>query len=159
MATRRGWLTESDPAVQIGQRSAQERRVVNSVEGELPTYAVCRAYYNGRKNANPVLGPGKVITAHCVRLRCIAHVYEISVDEGCIPAPVFCGGVSKHDLRHLPTCLHTRQQGARLPRHGISLRCVSKREEFRNDVADVLRGLAKAQIELATHPTSNVRHD
>src|SRR6266508_2942781 len=97
----------------MGQRSAQKRRVVNGVEGKLPTYAVCRAYYNGRKNTHPVLGPSKVITAHCVRLRRIAHVYEISVDEGRIPTPVFCGGVSK-------------------------------REEFRNDVADVLGGLAKA---------------
>src|SRR5215470_386192 len=138
MAAWRWWCPQRDPAVQIGQHSAQERCVVHSVEGELPTYTVCRAHCDGRKHANTMLCPSKVIATHGVRLRRFGHMHQIRMDEGGITAPVFRRGIREHDLGYLPMRLHACQEGARLPCHWISLRRVSKWEELWYDVADIL---------------------
>src|SRR5215470_19550286 len=159
VGTWRWRCPQSDPTVQIDQHSAQERCVVHGVERELPTYAICRAYCYGRKHANAVLGPSKVIATYDVRLRRFGHVYQICMDERSITTPVFRRGIRKHDLGHFPMRLQACQEGARLPCYWISLSRVSKREEFGHDVADILGGLTKAQIKLATHPTSDVGND
>ena len=65
-------------------------------------------------------------------------MYQIRMDESSITAPVFRRGIRKHDLGHFPMRLQACQEGARLPCHWISLRRVSKREEFWHDVADIL---------------------
>src|SRR5207253_10435189 len=140
MATWRWRYPQSDPAVQIGQHRAQEWRVVHGVEGELPTYTVCRAYCYGWKHANAVLCPSQVITTHGIRLRRFGHVYQIRMDKGSITAPVFRRGIRQHDLGHLPMRVQACQEGARLPCHRINLRRVGKREEFWNNVADILGG-------------------
>src|SRR5712691_8268184 len=61
MAARRCRFTCADPAVQIGQRGAQQRRVVNRVEGELTAYTIGGTHSNGRENTNAVLCTSEVV--------------------------------------------------------------------------------------------------
>src|SRR5207249_4810081 len=64
MATRWRWFSCGDPAVQIGQGSAQQRRVVHRVKGELPAYPIGGAYGNRWKHTNAVLCTGEMVAPH-----------------------------------------------------------------------------------------------
>src|SRR5712691_11692556 len=64
MAARRGRFPHGDPAVQSGQRGAQQRRVVNRVEGKLTADTICGTHSNGWKNTNTVLCTSKVVAPY-----------------------------------------------------------------------------------------------
>jgi len=117
------------------------------VEGELPTYAICRAYYYGRKHANPVLCSQQSDSDAQRQTPALSVIlYQIRMDEGGIATPVSAEVSRKHDLGHLPRHLQACQEGVRLPCYRISLGRVSKREEFWYDVADILEGWPKRKL-------------
>src|SRR5262245_29417376 len=110
MAARRCRFPRGDPAVQTGQRSTQQRGIVNRVERKLTTDAICGTHSDGWKSANGVLCTSEVVAPHCGRLRGVGHVDQIRMDESGIPTPVFCRGIGKDNFRHLPTGLHAGEE-------------------------------------------------
>ena len=120
-------------------------------------YTVGGAHLREREEPRAVLRAGKMIAAHGRGLGGIGALRQIGVNEGRIPPPVFRRGIGEHDFWPPPPRLEACQEGAGLSADRIGLLGVGKGKELRDDVAHVLRRLAKAEIEFAPHAACDMR--
>ena len=146
MPARRRLDAFGDPAIQVDETRAQERRVVDRVPqvlrvfGRLRRIGGGRFLGRGRPHAETMLGAREVIDAHARTVLDVARPAGIGVDQRCIAAVVLRGGVGVHHL----------EAGRRLD---------LERLEVGHRPGPVLAVLAEALVELAAHAAGDVGDD
>ena len=161
------WRLDSfhDPAVEMHEAGAQQRRVVHhaaEAPGALDGAGRVGGSYlrvGGRPDAEAVLGSGEVVDAHARAVRDVVASIGIGVDERGVAAVVLGRRVRVDDAEPAPARIEAGVKRVLHTRVRVGGGLVGEGEEVSHHVVAVLRVLPEALVELAAHAARDVGDD